>query len=40
MNKPRGRASSVYEQYKKARGVTRERIYLETMEQILGQPTR
>jgi len=31
---------SVYEQYKKAQGVTRERIFLETMEQILGQTNK
>lgn len=31
---------SVYEEYKQARGVTRERIFLETMEQILGQTNK
>jgi membrane protease subunit HflK len=31
------RFSQVYEQYKKAPDVTRQRIYLETMEQVLGQ---
>jgi len=31
---------SVYEQYKKAKDVTRERIFLETMEQILGQTNK
>jgi membrane protease subunit HflK len=31
---------SVYEQYKNAKGVTRERIFLETMEQILGQTNK
>jgi membrane protease subunit HflK len=31
---------SVYEQYKNAQGVTRERIFLETMEQILGQTNK
>jgi membrane protease subunit HflK len=31
---------SVYEQYKNARGVTRERIFLETMEQILSQTNK
>ena len=31
---------SVYDQYKKAKGVTRERIFLETMEQILGQTNK
>ena len=31
---------SVYEQYKNARGVTRERIFLETMEQILAQTNK
>lgn len=31
---------SVYEQYRNARGVTRERIFLETMEQILGQTNK
>ncbi|WP_395689045.1 FtsH protease activity modulator HflK [Aestuariivirga sp.] len=31
---------SVYEQYEKAQGVTRERIFLETMEQILGQTNK
>ena len=31
---------SVYEQYQKAQGVTRERIFLETMEQILGQTNK
>ena len=31
---------SVNEQYKKAQGVTRERIFLETMEQILGQTNK
>jgi len=31
---------SVYEEYKNARGVTRERIFLETMEQILGQTNK
>ena len=30
------RFSKVYEEYKKAPGVTRQRIYLETMERILG----
>ena len=32
----RSRFSSVYEQYKLAPGVTRERIYLETMERVFG----
>jgi membrane protease subunit HflK len=27
---------SIYEQYKKAPDVTRERMYLETMERVLG----
>jgi membrane protease subunit HflK len=31
------RFSQVYEQYKKAPDVTRQRIYLETMEQVLGR---
>ena len=31
---------SVYEQYKNAKDVTRERIYLETMEQVLGQTNK
>lgn len=31
---------SVYDQYKNAQGVTRERIFLETMEQILGQTNK
>lgn len=31
---------SVYEQYKNAKDVTRERIFLETMEQVLGQTTK
>ena len=31
---------SVYEQYKNAKDVTRERIFLETMEQILGQTNK
>lgn len=31
---------SVYEQYRNAQGVTRERIFLETMEQILGQTNK
>jgi modulator of FtsH protease HflK len=31
---------SVYDQYKNAKGVTRERIYLETMEQILSQTNK
>jgi membrane protease subunit HflK len=31
---------SVYEQYKNAKGVTRERIFLETMEQILGSTNK
>jgi membrane protease subunit HflK len=31
---------SVYEQYRNARGVTRERIFLETMEQVLGQTNK
>ena len=30
------RFSQVYEQYKKAPDVTRQRIYLETMERVLG----
>ena len=30
------RYNQVYEQYKKAPGVTRERMYLETMERVLG----
>jgi membrane protease subunit HflK len=30
------RFSQVYDQYKKAPGVTRQRIYLETMERIFG----
>ena len=30
------RFSQVYEQYKKAPDVTRQRIYLETMEHVLG----
>ncbi|MGO9743828.1 MAG: FtsH protease activity modulator HflK [Roseiarcus sp.] len=30
------RYTQVYDQYKKAPGVTRERIYLETMERVLG----
>jgi membrane protease subunit HflK len=30
------RFSQVYEQYKKAPEVTRQRIYLETMERVLG----
>src|SRR6516225_5668388 len=36
--KPRARprASAVYERYKKAPDVTRQRIYLETMERVLG----
>ena len=31
---------SVYEQYKNAKGVTRERIFLETMEQVLGSTNK
>ena len=31
---------SVYEQYKNAKDVTRERIYLETMENILGNTSK
>ncbi|WP_373504858.1 FtsH protease activity modulator HflK [Aestuariivirga sp.] len=31
---------SVYEQYKNAKDVTRQRIFLETMEQILGQTNK
>jgi membrane protease subunit HflK len=31
---------SVYEQYKNAQGVTRERIFLETMEAILGNTNK
>src|SRR5206468_12081590 len=31
------RFTQVYEQYKKAPDVTRQRIYLETMEQVLGR---
>lgn len=31
---------SVYEQYKNAKDVTRERIFLETMEQVLGQTNK
>ena len=30
------RYKQIYEQYKKAPGVTRERMYLETMERVLG----
>ena len=30
----------IYEQYKKAPDVTRQRMYLETMERVLGGPTR
>ena len=30
------RYNQIYEQYKKAPGVTRERMYLETMERVLG----
>jgi len=30
------RFTSVYEQYKKAPGVTRQRIFIETMEKVLG----
>ena len=30
------RYNQIYEQYKKAPGVTRERLYLETMERVLG----
>ena len=30
------RFNEVYAQYKNAPGVTRERMYLETMEQVLG----
>jgi membrane protease subunit HflK len=31
---------SVYEQYKNAKDVTRQRIFIETMEQILGQTNK
>jgi membrane protease subunit HflK len=31
---------SVYEQYKNAKDVTRERLFLETMEQVLGQTNK
>ena len=34
------RFTSVYETYKTAEGVTRERLYLETMENILGNTTK
>jgi membrane protease subunit HflK len=30
----------IYDQYKKAPGVTRERMYLETMERILGENSK
>ena len=30
------RYNQIYDQYKKAPGVTRERMYLETMEKVLG----
>ena len=30
------RYKQIYEQYKRAPGVTRERMYLETMERVLG----
>jgi membrane protease subunit HflK len=31
---------SVYEEYKTAKDVTRERLFLETMEQVLGQTNK
>ena len=31
---------SIYDEYKNAKGVTRERLFLETMEQILGQSNK
>jgi membrane protease subunit HflK len=31
---------SVYDQYKNAKDVTRERLFLETMEQVLGQTNK
>jgi modulator of FtsH protease HflK len=34
--RPRSRFSQVHEQYTKAPDVTRQRIYLETMERVLG----
>ena len=43
MNKSRGEAArfnAVFEEYSKARDVTRQRIYLETMRSILPQVER
>lgn len=34
------RFSSVYNEYKNAKGVTRERMFLETMEQVLGRANK
>jgi membrane protease subunit HflK len=34
------RFNKIYEQYKKAPGVTRERMYLETMERVLGNTNK
>jgi modulator of FtsH protease HflK len=34
------RFNSIYEQYAKAKDVTRERMYLETMEQVLGRTNK